>query len=207
MRSLFKIWLPVFIIWATYRFFFHFPEWIDEFFIKPAVFIFLPLKLSHFKTIPGFEKKKAVFEDILIGIAVGIVFAISAILANQAKYGKLTVSPIIPINNITIFLYLALSLATSASEEILGRGFFFNLLRKKYNLLLAAFFSGLLSLSLHLPIIFNQVNPLKGLVLLTFLTSVLLLSIVNSYIYQSRESLVLPILIHLFWNMSVALYI
>lgn len=207
MRNIFKVWLSVFIPWTIYRIFFRFPEWVDEFLIKPAVFILLPFNLTSVKTIPGFEKKRKVFEDIMIGISTGTVFAISAVLANKAKYGTVTTSPVLPLNGAGILLYLFLSLATAASEEILGRGFFFNMLKKHYkSIFLSAVISSLLSLSLHLPLLFTQLN-LTGVTLATFLSSVFLLSMANSYIYQIRKSLVLPILVHLFWNMSVALYL
>lgn len=206
MNKVLKIWLCVFIPWTIYRIFFRFPEWVDEFLVKPAIFILLPLNLSGFKVFPGFEKRRKVFEDVIIGISVGFVFAFSALLANKAKYGSFLFSSALPLYGTGIVLYLFLSLATSVSEEVLGRGFIFNELKKTRGVFPSALFSSLFSLSLHLPIIFTQLN-LAGITLATFLASVFLLSMVNAYLYQNRGSLVLPILIHLFWNMSVALYL
>lgn len=206
MKKVFKVWVCVFIPWTIYRIFFRFPEWIDEFLVKPIIFILIPLSLIGVKMLPGFEKKRKVFEDIMIGIGIGFVFGLSALLANKAKYGTFLISSTLPLYGTGILLYLALSLATSTSEEILGRGFFFNILKKHTGVFLSAVISSLFSLSLHFPIIFTQLN-LTGVTLATFLSSVFLLSMVNSYLYQNRGSLVLPILIHMFWNMSVALYI
>lgn len=206
MKKVSKIWLTVFVFWSAYRFFFHFPEWVDELLIKPLIFILLPLKITKAKKIPGFESKKHVFEDILIGVVIGFVFAFVSLIVNKLKHGVFSFSPILPLFGTGIFLYLGLSLATSFSEEILGRGFVFGWLKKFHGVFLAAVVSSFFSLSLHLPILLVKLH-LTGVTLATFLTSVFLLSMVNSYLYHNRGNLVLPILIHAFWNMSVALYL
>ncbi len=206
MKQIFTIWFLLFLLWFLYRLFFRLPEWFDELLIKPLVFVLLPLNFFKLKTLPGFEDRKKIFEDILIGIGVGFVFAVVSLLANKLKYGSLSVLPIINVFGLRILFYLFLSFFTAGSEEILGRGLFFKLLSQKISLFFAAFLSSLFSLSFHLPILATQLN-LQGLVLANFLITVFLLSMVNSYLYQLRQSLVLPILLHVFWNMSVALYL
>lgn len=206
MKKILKIWVVVLIFWATYRFLFKLPEWVDELLIKPLVFMLIPFGIAGSKTLPGFEKKKSVFEDVVIGAAVGFVFAFTALMANKLKHGTFLFSAVLPFAGSGIFFYLFLSLATSVSEEILGRGFFFNFFKKRWSIFLAATFSSLLFLTLHLPIVFTNLH-LTGVTLATFLTSVFLLSMVNCYLYENRGSLVLPILVHIFWNMTIALYL
>lgn len=206
MKNVLKIWLSVVIPWTIYRLVFRFPEYVDELLVKPLIFILLPLGITKAKTIPGFDKRKNVFEDIIIGAAIGFVFAFVALLSNKLKYGSFLFNPILPVYGKGLILYLGLSLATGITEEILGRGFFFNTLKKHWSLLSSATVSSLLSLSMHFPILFTQLH-LSGATLSVFLCSVFLLSMVNCYLYENRGSLVLPILIHMFWNMTVALYL
>lgn len=215
MKKILKIWFVVLVLWAAYRFLFKLPEWVDELLIKPLVFVLLPIGLirsgtvpgfARYQSVPGFENKKSVFEDIVIGAAVGFVFAFTALIANKLKHGAFLFAPVLPLVGSGIFLYLILSLATSISEEILGRGFLFNLFKKKWSVFLAAVFSSLLFLTLHLPIVFIGLH-LTGITLAIFLTSIFLLSMVNCYLYENRGSLVLPILVHIFWNMTIALYL
>lgn len=66
--------------------------------------------------------------------------------------------------------------------------------------------SSFLFLLLHVPILFTRLH-LTGTSLLVYPISIMLLGITNSYVYSLRGSLVLPILIHAFWNMTVALYL
>ncbi len=206
MNKAFKIWVLVILIWSFYRFFLNFPEWIDEIIIKPIVFILLPIAVSGIKYIPGFENKKNIFEDISIGIVIGFTFAVSAITSHWFKYGAFIFSPIYNVFGAGILVYLSLSLATAFSEEILGRGIIFNQLKEKHSIFISALLSSTASLTIHLPILITQLN-LIGTSLIVFLASVYLLSFVNCYLYQNRKNLILPILVHTFWNMAIILYI
>lgn len=206
MRKILKTWFWVIILWSIYRYIFVMPEWFDEFIVKPIFFILVPLNILRFKHIPGFEKRKNVFDDIIIGISAGFFMAITAVVANKVKYGDLSFAPVIPVIGGGIILYIIISLATGISEEILGRGFIFKLFSHKYSIFLSAFFSSVFSVSIHIPVLLMRLN-FQGITLIIYLISIFLLSMVNSYLYAQRKSLVLPILIHAFWNMAVALYI
>lgn len=224
MKEIIKVWFIVFILWTLYRILFKLPEAADELIAKPIIFILLPFALLKVKTIPGlagyqsipglagyrlvpgFENKKNIFEDILIGIASGFIFAFSAFIANRIKYGSFSFDPLLPLFGFWIFIYLALSLATSISEEILGRGFLFGEIKKQKGVFKAAIISSFLMLVLHLPVLLLVLH-LTGITLVVYLSTVFLLSIVNCYLYENRGSLVLPIFVHLFWNMTVALYL
>jgi len=70
----------------------------------------------------------------------------------------------------------------------------------------ASFFSSLLFLLLHLPIVFF-VLKFSGLTLVIYLFSVFVLSLVNCFLFRLRGSLLAPLLVHAFWNMTIALYL
>lgn len=206
MKKAIKIFLPVFLLWFFYRLLFPVSESIDELLAKPLIFVLLPLFILKTKKLPGFENKQKVTEDLFLGVALGFVFAFTALLVNKLKHGSFFFNPVLSFQEANLLIYLCLSLVSGFSEEILGRGFLFNILRKNKTVFASATASSFLFLLLHLPIVVSQLH-FQAMVLVVFLISVFLLSMVNCYLYDNRGSLVLPILIHLFWNMTIALYL
>lgn len=213
-HQVFIVWFVIFLVWAFYRAYFFLPESIDEIFIKPLIFV-LPVlyvvlvrekkKLSDLGLV---SKLKDLFTDLYIGVVIGVLFAMEGLLVNYLKYGKFSFSPILA-SKISggVGLFLLINFATSFWEEILGRGFLYKRLYKiTNNQFGSAFTSSFLFLLLHVPILFTRLH-LSGTLLLVYPISILLLGITNSYIFSIRGSLVLPILIHTFWNMTVALYL
>lgn len=206
-----NLWAIILIVWSIYRANFKMPDWFDEFLAKPLIFI-LPVyyyikkieQKNFFKEI--FIEKKQVREDLTIGLGIGLIFAISAVLGNFIKYKKLVFfsTSISPSN---VLLLLLIALATGISEEILSRGF---ILKKLYeeskNILTSSFFASFLFFFLHVPILFTNIKITGGLLLLFMMTDISL-SLVLSFIFLSRKSLILPILIHAFYNLAITLFI
>jgi len=213
-HQVFIVWFVIFLAWSFYRANFFLPETIDEFLIKPLVFV-LPViyvvlirekkKLADLGLSP---KPKDFFTDLYIGVVIGVLFALEGLLVNYFKYGRFSFSPILETKipgGLGVFFLI--NLATSLWEEILGRGFLYQRLYKiNKNQFYAAASSSFLFLLLHIPILFTRLH-LTGTSLLVYPLSILLLGITNSYIFSLRRSLTLPILIHAFWNMTVALYL
>jgi len=213
-HQVFGVWFIIFLVWAFYRAYFRLPEWLDEFVLKPIVFV-LPVvyivvlrekkKLSSL----GFSSKpRDIMFDFFIGVFVGILFAMEGLFANYLKYGRFSFTPVSALN-ITggLYPFLILNLFTSIWEEILGRGYLYQrLLSISKNQFWAASLSSFLFLLLHIPIMFTRLN-LMGISFAVYPFSILLLGITNCYIFSARKSLTLPILLHTFWNMTVALYL
>jgi len=100
-----------------------------------------------------------------------------------------------------------LSLATAFSEELLSRGFLFTRLYEgSKKLWYAAFMSSLLFVAFHIPILATTLRFTGTTLVLFFLTNIVL-GVTNSLIYHKTRSLVAPILIHLFWNVTVAVFL
>jgi len=206
-----NLWAVILIIWAFYRTYLKMPEWFDEFIAKPLVFVlpvFYYLKEVDKKPILSslylHLKPKIIFRDLFNSLVIGGVFLMTAILSFYLKEKKL-----ILISNFPgwdkFLLVVFTALATGITEEILSRGF---VLKKLYeqskNVYSSTFFASVLFFFLHVPILFA--NPrINGTMLLMFMTTDLLLSMINGIIFLEKKSLTAPILIHAFYNIIIAI--
>lgn len=206
-----NLWAVILIIWAIYRTYLKMPEWFDEFIAKPLVFV-LPVfyYLKRFDKKPILEslyihlKPKVIFKDLMNSLVIGGVFLLTAILAFYLRDKKFILITNFP--GLTNFLIISLTaLATGITEEILSRGF---VLKKLYeeskNIYSSTFFSSILFFFLHVPILFSNTN-ITGNMLLMFMTTDLLLSMINGLIFLQRKSLTAPILIHAFYNIIISI--
>lgn len=211
LEPIYQVWGWIALSWALYRYFFRFPEWVDELIFKPLVFV-LPVfwfvvKKEHKRLNSLGLTTKNMFTSIYIGLAFGFVFALEGLAANAIKYGRINVQPIAAFQQYGMLPLLILSLATAFSEELLSRGFIFSrILEKTKNLPYASIVSTLLFLLLHVPILVAM-HQLQGLTLVLFFVTDTILGLANSLLYYSTGSLIAPILVHIFWNMTVALYL
>jgi len=189
----------------------HLPEWVDEFISKPLVFV-LPI-LLYVKRIEKrtYESigitKSNFFVSVYTGFGFGFIFALEGLFANYMKYGEIRFNPLPTLAQYGIGMLLLLSFATAVSEEILCRGFLFTrIYEKRKNIFLAAFISALLFLLLHVPILVTT-TKLTGLTLFIFVITDILLGVANAFLFFNTGSLIAPILVHIFWNMTVAMYL
>lgn len=213
-RQVFLVWFLIFLAWSVFRANFMLAEWADELLVKPLIFV-LPvfyIVLIREKKSPAVlglaPTSRDFFSDLAIGAVIGVLFALEGLLANFIKYGQFSFAPIMA-SKVTggITVFLGLNLATSLWEEILGRGYMFKrLLDRTGNQFWSAVVSSFLFLLLHIPILLTRLQ-LRGISLLVYPVSIMILGITNCYIFSARRSLTLPILIHAFWNMTVALYL
>lgn len=206
-----NLWAVILIVWAVYRTYFKMPEWFDEFIAKPFVFV-LPVfyyiknidKESVLTSLYIHLKPKVILKDLLNSLVIGGVFLLAAILAFYLRDNKFILITNFP--GINKFIVIAITaFATGITEEILSRGF---VLKKLYeeskNVYSSTFFSSILFFFLHVPILFS--NPkISGNMLLMFMTTDLLLSMINGLIFIQRKSLTAPILIHAFYNIIISL--
>jgi len=211
LQKALNLWAVILIVWSFYRSYLKLPVWFDELVAKPLIFV-LPVfyyvkKVDKKKIKEYFFLKfgiKEIFNDILYSLGVGLIFFLTAIAASYYRFGKIVFFGKLPtLPNLLSIVVIAL--ATGITEEILSRGF---VLKKLYedskNALSSTFFSSLLFFFLHVPILFN--NPkVNGNMLLIFMVTDMLLSMVNGLIFIQRKSLVVPILIHAFYNIVLAL--
>jgi membrane protease YdiL (CAAX protease family) len=210
LTNVYRLWAWILLAWALYRYFVHLPEWADEFIFKPLVFVapviwYVRRIEKHTLETLGLTTRN-LFTSIYIGLGFGVVFAVEGLITHAVKYGKLDVAPIGAFQQYGFFLII-LSVATAFSEELLSRGFVFNrILEKTKNLPWAAVLSAFMFMAIHIPILVTS-NKLTGMTLILFFVTDLILALANSLLFYNTGSLVAPILVHVFWNMTVALYL
>jgi len=207
----FQFWAFQLLAWCLYRNFFRFSEPIDEFLVKPLIFILPVVWYVTKKEKRGLETVgitgKNFSRSILIGCGFGLLFAGEALFANILKNGTATIKPISAALTYGIPTLFLLSLATSVSEELLSRGFFFSrLYEASKNLIHASVLSTLLFVAFHIPVLLTATRFQGSALILLFFTS-FVLGLTNSILYYKTKSLVAPVLVHLFWNMTVAVFL
>jgi membrane protease YdiL (CAAX protease family) len=210
IQSMLNVWAIVLIIWAIYRWYFKtsLPLWVDEFIAKPAVF-FIPVvyyitrieKKNFFQGIG--LKEKVTLPNILIGLFVGSIFFIAGginYFSTHSSFSSL-LSGKEPLLLLTIVAF-----ATSISEEMLSRGF---VLKRLYddsqNLYTSSIFTSILFFFMHIPILFTNQN-FFGPVLLQVMAIDFLLSMAVSFLFIQSRTLVLPILVHALYNISLYVF-
>jgi membrane protease YdiL (CAAX protease family) len=187
------------------------PEWADELIFKPLIFV-LPVVIYVFKKEKrGWESlgvtSRNIFSSIYIGVGFGFMFAFEGIVANTLRNGRLVINPIEAYRQYGLFILLGISLATAVWEELLNRGFIFNRINEiTKNLFYSVFISATLFTLLHVPILITTLK-LHGPILGLFFLTNFLLGIINSILFVKTKSIVAPSLVHLFWNMTVVLYL
>lgn len=206
----YQLWGWILLAWSLYRYFFRLPEWVDEFVSKPLVFV-APVIIYVFKVEGrglasiGITTKNF-FKALYVGLGFGVIFAIEGIASNIIKYGELKINPIQAFDDYGFFLII-ISIATAYSEELLSRGFIFSrIMEKTKNLPYSSTISTILFVLLHIPILVLS-HKFQGLTLILFLATDIVLGMANSIVFYYTGSLLAPILVHTFWNMTVALYL
>lgn len=210
-EPIYQFWAWILLAWSIYRYFARFPEWADELFFKPIVFAlpvlwYVTQKEKRSIETLGLTTKK-IFTSLYMGLGFGFVFALEGFFTNIIKYGTLTIRPIESFAQYGLTLILILSLATSISEELLCRGFLFTRIYEvKKSILTAAFISSVLFVLLHVPILVTSVK-LTGITLVIFFVTDIILGFTNALLFSFTGSLVAPVLVHLFWNMTMAMFL
>jgi len=208
-QKVLNLWGVILIIWAFYRLKLKMPEWFDELIAKPVVFV---LPVYYFIT--KIEEKdffsslkwsfKSIKKDFLISCFISLIFLITIIFANWFRHkdiGFLKQG----INQAAFFYIIFISLAGAISEQILSTGFVFQrLYQESKNFYQTAFFNAILFFFLHVPLRF-AIPSLAGSQLIFLMLTDIFLSLLNSYFFLSYKSLNLPIFIHAFYNIIIAL--
>jgi membrane protease YdiL (CAAX protease family) len=206
---IFQFWAWQLLFWALYRYFFKFPESTDEFIFKPLVFVIPVLwyvlkKERRSLTSIGLTTHE-LWKNIFIGLGVSAIFIGEGIMANIYKHGHLVLQPIASVASYSIPFIFVLSFATAFTEELLSRGFLFSrLYEQTKKIWYAVIVSTLMFMAFHIPILATSLK-FQGPTLVLFFWTTLSLGIINSIFYFQTKSLVVPILVHLFWNITVAL--
>lgn len=211
LTGVFRVWAWILLVWSAYRYFLEFSEPVDEFIFKPLIFlgpiVYYVLYVEKRPLSSLGITKENLFPSLYAGFGIGFLFALEGIAANYIKHGTLTILPIQAFQQYGFFL-IPISLATAISEELLARGFLFNRFFEKSNgnLIYAAVYSTAMFIALHMPILLTSLK-FQGVTLIMYFLTTITLSLANAIFFRYSRSIVGPILVHVFWNMTVALYL
>lgn len=200
-----NLWAIVLIVWSLYRANLHLPEWFDEFFAKPIVFIFPVIcyirkieKRSFFEGVSW--RLKSPLKDYLIGLGIGGIFLLTMIVAMLIKGRTISFHQ-------SSGFFIAIALATAISEEILSRGFVLKrLYQESKNALTSSLYASFLFFFLHVPVLLTT-NSLSGYTILFIMMTDLVFSMVSSLLFLERKNLLPSILIHAFYNITIYLFV
>lgn len=202
IEKVLNVWGITLIIWALYRAYFktELPLWVDEFIAKPLVFIgpafyfiFRNEKVNFLEAV-GLKFKK-IGKDLIFGLVIGAGLFLLILMTTIKKIEF----------NQSLFYFGLVALAAAISEEILSRGF---VLRRLYeeskNIWTSSFFASILFFFLHVPILFTMPG-VSGDLLLRVMVTDLVLSLALSFLFILRGNLIVPILVHAFYALSIYL--
>lgn len=208
---IFQFWAWQLLLWTLYRYYLHYPEWVDEFLFKPAVFVvpvlwYVLVKEKRSLTTVGITGKR-IGSSALLGVGIGIAFLLEGLFVHLVSRGSLTLQQLPSVSSYSFGALIALSFATAFSEELLSRGFLFSRLYEQtkriwYSIVL----STLMFVAFHIPILITSLK-FQGATLVIFLVTSVTIGIINSVLFLEKKSIITPLLVHFFWNITVALFL
>lgn len=209
LRTPFFLWLFLLIVWSVFRFLVRLPEEIDEFIIKPIVWLGLVVWVVRFLekrslTTIGWSGKN-LFNNLYLGWGLGAFFAFEGMLANAIKYRGLLFFPM-GLSIFDLVRLLVVSLVTGFTEETFFRGYIFTRLEVALKSeMWANFLSALAFAFIHLPIAYF-VLQYDMVTLFSYEFILLLLGMANGFIFSKTRTVAAPTISHALWNLSVILF-
>jgi hypothetical protein len=186
---------------------FKLPIEIEELLIKPLVWL-VPVYILVKKEKLGLASlgitRKNLFPALYLALALGVLFALEAVLINFVKYSSIDFSA--NLGSGSFLVALGLSFATAISEEIAFRGFLFN--RVWHALgnpwranLITSFFWALI----HIPIsiFWWKLGP-SNTILYLFLTT--LFGIGSAFVFAKTKNVASSVLLHVLWEWPLVLF-
>lgn len=193
----------LFLAWGIYRLFAFFPEWVDEFLFKPAIWLggtYCVLKEFENLSLQSlFKDEKNVIKNILFGVGAGailvtVVLFLPFLFSNTLMLKEEFLSPF------AVLLHLLISTATAITEETVFRGYLLTRLQKCIpNQILAVTTNILLFVVIHIPsIIFVRSTSWGDAFSYIFVLTVS--TIGYTLIFLKTKSLSASIGMHTAWN-------
>jgi len=206
-KNVIKLFTFLLIVWGFYRILFQLPEELEEFVIKPVIWLgavaFMLKKEKKSISSIGITTKK-LFPAIYMSLALGAVFAIEALLLNYIKYSSFNFGAYIGPN--PFILAFAISIATAISEEIAFRGYIFTRVRQLINKEWSANILTSIGWALiHIPIVIVDWRmPLQSA--LPYFLLIILFGIGSAWVYARTGNIFSSILLHVLWAWPIALF-
>lgn len=197
----------IFLIWGFYRLLFKLPEEIEEFLIKPVLWLtptFILLKKEKLPLSSVGITLKNLFPAVYLSLGLGAFFVMEAAITNFIKYGGLNFNA--NIGDKALLYSLAISFATATSEELSFRGYVFTRIWQALgNELWANLITSLIWTLVHLPItVFIWKLNLVASITYLFLTFIFGLG--AAFLYARTKNVFSSIFLHVLWEWPIILF-
>ena len=195
------------IIWGFYRFLFKLPDEIEEFIVKPILWL-IPVAILLYKEGSSVLSLgltfKNLFPSLYYSLALGAVFAMEAMLVNYLKYGVFQFKA--NIGEAAFMTSFALTLATAFTEELTFRGYIFNRVWQALGSeWLANFATSIVWALVHLPVAvfvwkLNLVSTGSYILITT------LFGLGASFVFARTRNILSPVILHIVWEWPIILF-
>jgi len=212
LHDVVSVYMVILLVWGFYRLLFRLPEWVEELFLKPVVWL-LPVARRVVKE--EHESIKARLASVgvttknlgaavALGLALGVFYLFVGRIGMMARSGQVSAPNLGGMANSPI-LIIVLALATAIAEQLVFMGYILpRLVEVWQHEWRAAITTAVLFGIVHLPIlIFGYQLPLQAVAGQFVL--VLLLGLGNSMVMLRVKNVVTPILSHALWGLAVLL--
>lgn len=213
LKNVISLYAFLLVVWGFYRALFRLPEEAGELVLKPIIWLG-PVAWMLFRegvaspaealVSVGWTTKN-LFKSIYIGLGLGVLFGVVALLANVAKYGSTSFSTF-GLTGASLAGALGLSVATAISEETVFRGFIF---RRIWQVTGHELFANVVTTIgwavIHLPVlIFVYKLGLGDVALRFFLTSIL--GFGSAFVFARTGNIASSVLLHVLWSWPIILF-
>lgn len=203
-----KAYSIIFVMWGLYRLIFHFPEEIEETFLKPIVFIGAILFVERPKQVELFFidiwGNGKWFSALLIGLVAGVFYLAFYAFSSILAFGKLELGQ--DVIGKDWIPFVGIGLATAVWEEWAFSGY----LLKQFLVVFhepwfARITTAFLFALVHVPILvfWDRFAPL---VVLFQLVLLFILGVSNTILMGKTKNLLAPVLSHTFWGVAIFLF-
>ncbi len=195
------------VVWGFYRLLFQLPEEIEEFFIKPIIWL-VPTFFLLWREKSGLSSVgltlKNLFPAIYFSLALGTLFVLEAMVINYLKHDKFDFGSFI--GGKPLLASFVITLATAVSEEIAFRGFLFNrvwyALGKEWT---ANLITSVVWAVIHVPVtVFVWKFDLYSSVV--YLLLVTLFGVGSAWVFARTKNVTSSILLHVLWQWPIILF-
>ncbi|OGM23156.1 hypothetical protein A2961_02030 [Candidatus Woesebacteria bacterium RIFCSPLOWO2_01_FULL_39_21] len=195
------------VIWGFYRFLFQLPEEVEEFFIKPIIWLIptiVLLKKEGSKLSSVGITSKNLYPSIYLSVTLGTFFIIEAMIINYLKHERLDFGSFI--GNKPLLESFVITFATAVSEEIAFRGFLFNrvwhALKKEWT---ANIVTSIVWGLIHVPVtVFVWKFDLYSSLVYLFLVT--LFGIGSAFVFARTKNVASSIFLHVLWQWPIILF-
>ncbi|MGN1411847.1 MAG: lysostaphin resistance A-like protein [Oscillospiraceae bacterium] len=131
-----------------------------------------------------------------------LLFTAFILLGTYRIYGAIKISPTFDITNVIIVIFVGIT------EELVFRGWLLNATikgKKDDDIYLPMIINGILFLSIHFPKWISSGEFLSNIMSLGFI-QIILLSVIFSYVFIKSRNILVPIALHMYWDLLVFMF-